>query len=264
MSDNLNIKEMKDKFEEINLDLFPTFLPKLLSLLSFFSSNDKKGDGLSGGSIAEPFFREHFNGIEEYHNNESDFIFLKILKLSFKKITGKTKLALNWSKNQDDKRTVDNYFCYDMIILNLKGQKWWNKGPMKISKIDKTLYTKYIPMGIYFIDKNYCKKNITKLGKNNKSNSIIGDIDLYRLLKNSLENGLCIELKDSGKRYSWNFKCGFMELKDLEFDYKDDKLSDNESEKITSDDESDSDDNLYYQLDDQLDDQLDKIKNFTI
>ena len=112
--------------------------------------------------------------------------------LSLKKINGKSSIALDWSKNNTDNKK--KYFNTHIMIINLKTQQWWKKSPNIKSNNNKfTIYNDEIKMGIYFIDKKYCKTRI-KLSENNKTNSLIDSQYLYLMLQRSKRLGLCLEL----------------------------------------------------------------------
>lgn len=110
-------------------------------------------------------FKQKILSYEKYHINEND---CKIFgnNFSIKKISGKSIIALDWSKNKNNFQK--EYFTSNIILFNIKTQSWYaNK--------------QIIPSGIYFIDKYYCKENV-KLTKNNKTNSLIKSDHLYLML----------------------------------------------------------------------------------
>ncbi len=153
------------------------------------------GSGLGGGILVDSwiidYFTEYIKGFQEYHVRESDYKILDI-PYSFKKITGGSDIALSWSKNPDG-ACERNYLEVDIMILNLKSGKWWSRGPKNPSKdID---YTKVIPAGLYIIDKNWAKNNIS-ISCNNKTNAKIDKHYVYEALITSMENKTFLQLPD--------------------------------------------------------------------
>jgi hypothetical protein len=165
------------------------------------------GAGLSGGMLIDmaicAYFKEKIPEYEEFHKNESD---MKIagIKLSQKKINGKSTLALNWSKNDKSEKmkVAKSTFDDHIMVLNLKSGKWWKTNPIKKSCLNIT-YNDSIPLGIYLIDRKFCKCHI-KLSSNNKTNTLISEQQLYSMLKYSIRQQLYIELPAPNKKLSFN------------------------------------------------------------
>jgi hypothetical protein len=134
------------------------------------------------------------NKYEIFHKGESD---MKIcgVPFSFKKITGKACIALDWSKNKDDFKK--DYFTNDIIIMNLKSGKWWKNGNNET-----------IDAGLYFISKEYCSKNI-KLTSNNKTNSLISNEYVYNMLLDCVKKNKFIKFPDSNKIYKFDILKAF-------------------------------------------------------
>lgn len=153
------------------------------------------GSGLGGGILVDSwiidYFTEYIKGFQEYHVRESDYKILDI-PYSFKKITGGSDIALSWSKNPEG-ACQRNYWEVDIMILNLKSGKWWSRGPTNPSKdID---YTKVIAAGLYIIDKNWAKNNIS-ISCNNKTNAKIDKHYVYEALITSINNKTFLQLPD--------------------------------------------------------------------
>ena len=152
------------------------------------------GSGLLGGSLIDMFlckyFKQNLSEFQENHHGESD---MKICDIPFslKKINGKKKVALDWSKNNIDSIKRE-YFNEHIIIINLKTEQWWKTKPLKV-KTDDDYYKDIIKSGFYIVDKEFCKNNI-KLTSNNKSNSIVEEIYVYKMLKRSIELKTFIEI----------------------------------------------------------------------
>lgn len=149
------------------------------------------GCGLSGGIICERIIIELFvMKIPSFTLNsymESDFI-INSIPYSFKKISGKSTIALDWSKNKNT--SIRNYFVYDIIIINMKSQRWWKTAPKNHTSSG---WNSIIPMGIYFVSSVWCKCNIS-ISSNNKTNTLITSTNLYKMLIYSLRNNVYIEL----------------------------------------------------------------------
>lgn len=160
------------------------------------------GAGLEGGSYIDrlicEFFQDHLKDYIPYHNGESD---MKICQhpLSFKKISGASSIALDWSKNATSTKRA--HFTNDIMILNLSTKQWWK---------NKVNYTDTIPSGIYFIDSDYCQYNIT-LSSNNKTNTLISKTFVYQMLHRSLTQKWYIELPPPNKKYRFKLSQAFLE-----------------------------------------------------
>ena len=197
-----------------------------------------KGDGagLLGGALIDMFicrfFQTKLREYEEYHCGESD---MKIcgIPLSQKKISGKSTVALDWSKNPTDAKK-ENFNC-DMLIINLKTEQWWKSKPRRakpaqqgpteiaaesfvaesqtdtlstITPSNSIEYNQVIPSGIFLVDKEFCKKNIL-LGSNNKTNTLIDQKSLYHMLYESLRQNLYIEIPKPNKTMEFDILNAF-------------------------------------------------------
>ena len=129
------------------------------------------------------------------------------MSLSLKKINGNSAIALDWSKNKNN--NVKEYFKYHLLIINLKTEQWWKNIPRNKTD-DNIKYNDIIKAGIYIINKDYCKNNI-KLLSNNKTNSLIDKQSLYRMIKNSINDNLYIEIPTSNKIIQFNILNAFSE-----------------------------------------------------
>ena len=156
------------------------------------------GAGLNHGNSSEKIMTCFLsclmpNKFQKFNSDESDFKICDI-PLSYKHISGRSTIALDWSKNET--QTQRKYFqCHIMIYVE-KTSQWWKRGPKKtFNDID---YTQTIETGLYFIDKNDCI-NI-EFVQNNKSNTIISNIHLYNMLITSKNKNNFIEFpgNDSG------------------------------------------------------------------
>jgi len=155
-----------------------------------------KGDGcgLTGGSAIDAYIcsvlKTNVLEYEEFHKDESDIKICDI-PLSLKRITGKSSIALSWSKNKIENKKEK--FSSHIIIINLKTEQWWKNG----------MNNDIIKSGIYIIDKKYCKKYIT-LTSNNKTNDLIDSHKLYKMLKRSIQQNHFIELPIVDKTLIYN------------------------------------------------------------
>jgi hypothetical protein len=157
------------------------------------------GNGLLGGSLIEKVIKEFLvtkiNNFKSYNFKESDFM-IDDTPFSFKKISGKSVIALDWSKNKVNDRT---YFTSDIIIYVMKTSRWWLK----------TIgYDNIVHNGFYFIDKNNCKD--INLLKNNKTNALISTKDVYNLLIKAKTDNLFIELPEPDTVYEFNLRNAFI------------------------------------------------------
>lgn len=170
------------------------------------------GAGLSGGILADKFVVKFISNIvpefEEFYCGESDCK-IRGHPLSIKKINGKSTIALDWSKNGEDSKKRER-FDTDMMIINLKTGKWWKSYPASASphEIETGFFSAPMRAGIYFISKTFCKSNIC-LSSNNKTNSLIESVQLYKMLTYSVENGMVIDFPSSYPASKFNILKAF-------------------------------------------------------
>ena len=178
-------------------------------------SNICKGDGagLLGGSLIDMFLSKYLklnlDKYEECHDGECDMLICDTY-LSQKKINGKSIIALDWSKNKINiKNNVKKkYFNHHILLINLKTQQWWKKKQNNTTNDDN--YNDVITSGIYLINKYFCKKNII-LSNNNKTNSLIDSINLYKMIKHSITMNLYLEIPSANKDIEFNILNAFSE-----------------------------------------------------
>ncbi len=149
------------------------------------------------------YFEIKLDNYKVYHKGEADMEICG-LKLSQKKITGKSSIALNWSKNQKVKSS-EELFVNNILLINLKTQRWCKK-PSKTQKSSDCF--NIIKAGIYLLDKEYCKR-IVKLGSNNKTNALVKSVFLYELLKECIVSDLFIELPEPNTLLEFNILNSF-------------------------------------------------------
>ena len=168
-----------------------------------------KGDGagLLGGALIDMyicrFFQTRLREYQEYHCGESDMKLCGI-PLSQKKISGKSTVALDWSKNPTDAKKES--FRSHILIINLKTEQWWKSRPRPAkpaiqgsagghSSDSESLveYNQIMPSGIFLVDKYFCKQHIA-LSSNNKTNTLIDSKSLYRMLHHSVCQNLYVEI----------------------------------------------------------------------
>ena len=189
--------EMKTKINHENL----SHMVSLMNAVSDECNGD--GAGLSCGLMIDMILTKLLPTIidtfESCHVGESDCKILNV-PVSIKTINGKSTIALDWSKNGDNSIKRER-FNTPIMIINRKTQKWWITSPR--GKKSPDFYSTQINAGIYLVSPTYCKENVT-LVSNNKTNSLIKDVPLYHMLKDSIKNNTFIEFPtDVPKR---NFK----------------------------------------------------------
>lgn len=163
------------------------------------------GRGLSGGCLTEQIVFEILGAALrdfcQFHENQSDCQ-IQGVRFSFKKITGKSQLALNWSKNEQ-RSTTRPQFHHPVLLLNLKEGRWWR---------NRAGFDRHIPMGFFLIDHAYCNAHV-HLRTNNKTDSLIDAENLYKMIVNAMENQMVLELPAASTgRYSYSFNSGFHDL----------------------------------------------------
>lgn len=165
------------------------------------------GCGLLGGGLTEmvinAVFTEKVPSYKKFNKGEKDMIISNV-PLSLKKISGRSNIALNWSKNKKIDDTA-NFTCHIMII-NLKEGQWWKTGPNKPKYSIK--HNNIIPSGIFLVDLKYCKKFV-KLTKNNKTNKLIDSEELYCMLQHTINQNLYFEIPSPNKTHKFNILDAF-------------------------------------------------------
>lgn len=212
---NLDIKNneiIKKSLQELNNTLKDS--NELINMIDLIQKkfSGKDGAGLSSGTIIDSIVCEYLcgknNNIQEYHNNEAD-IMINNNPFSLKKIKSKGSLALDWSKNKTNSNR--ERFCYNIIIIVTNTSKWWEKYPTRINNDEEKLcWNQEIKAGIYIIDKYWCKKNIT-VSSNNKTNTLIKDYNIYKMLLDAKgKNNFIPFNKNYEKKYhNYSFINGF-------------------------------------------------------
>ena len=153
------------------------------------------GAGLNHGNSSEKIMTCFLsslmpNTFQKFNSDESDFK-ISDIPLSYKHISGRSTIALDWSKNESQSQR--KYFQCDIMIYVEKTSQWWKRGPKKtLNDID---YTQTIETGLYFIDKNDCSH--IEFVQNNKSNTIISNVHLYNMLITSKNKNKFIEFPDN-------------------------------------------------------------------
>lgn len=163
------------------------------------------GKGLSGGLLIEEvvfeILQHALNDFSHFHDQQSDCIILGNM-LSFKKLTGKSCLALNWSKNATP-NSAALQFEHPILVLNMKEGKWWRNRPD---------FDRHIPMGFFLLNPLHCNEHIL-LKSNNKTDSLIDHWDLYKAITDAMDQDLVIELPPPcTQRFSYSFNTGFREM----------------------------------------------------
>ncbi len=200
-------------FHEVKQYLTSDVMKNMVSKMNAISEKCRgDGAGLTGGVLIDMFLIAYLSDIlksfTEYRSGESDCKILDV-PFSMKKISGKSTIALDWSKNGENSKKRD-HFDTDIMIINLKTEQWWKKGATGCTQEEKDsmFYSKHIKAGIYLISKTYCKNNI-HLTSNNKSNSIIDQKSLYQMLTQSMKDGMVIEFPPDVPKHTFNILGAF-------------------------------------------------------
>jgi len=196
--------------------LTPALLAEFMGQLAAIK-NEFKGDGagLSGGILADKlamaFLSKHVKTFEEHHKAESD---CKILAhpLSLKKINGNSTIALSWSKNGEGAKKRDT-FVTDIIILNLLTETWWKTAPKGATAEERAskFFNATLPAGIYLVSSEFCKTNVC-LSSNNKTDTLIEAIPLYKMLKHALDEKLFLPFPTVAPAYQFDILRAFAPL----------------------------------------------------
>lgn len=209
MEDNKKILNKIMNYLKTNLgaDLLIEMNNKINCLNNFCKGD---GCGLISGVLIDmfvtKFLTNNLSKFKEYHKGEIDCS-LCDENFSFKKINGKSILALDWSKNLMENKK-EKFTC-NMIIINLKTCKWWKQ--KSSARYEENIdFTKTIPAGIYIIDKYYCKNKVI-FTSNNKTNTLISSKYLYMMLYNSIEQNMYITLPKINKIYTFDILSSFVE-----------------------------------------------------
>ena len=207
------IVPVKHSLHEIHNKLVKLLTPNILAdiiskLHAIRTEFTGDGAGLSGGVIFDKVITAYLSGFipdfKENHKGESDCTILG-LPLSIKKISGKSTIALDWSKNGKESKKREQ-FNTDMMIINSNTQQWWKRAPT--GETNTHFFSSSIKAGIYFISQTYCKSNIC-LSSNNKTNSLIDHKSLYLMLKESIRDNLVIEFPIEFPKQTFNILNAF-------------------------------------------------------
>lgn len=213
-----NIKELTKIHSYLSSSLSSDDLQDLSNKCHSITKRCKgDGAGLSGGTLIDmllcDFFTERLPLYSEYHDGESD---MKIcgVPLSQKKINGKSVIALDWSKNEAKETSGTKEtrlrFASNIMIINLRAERWWKNNPTQTKANIKITYNNIIPSGIYLIDKQFCKYFI-ELSSNNKTNTLIDSQFVYIMLKRSISQKLYIDLPSPNKALKFNILNAFLQ-----------------------------------------------------
>ena len=122
MQNLFSIKDSIDK--QLLLNDRQILVNECKSITTFFTGD---GNGLLSGSLVEQvikdFFLTRIKNFKCYNHKESDFM-IDNVSFSFKKISNKASIALDWSKNKTSNRI---YFTSDIIVYVMNTSQWWKK-----------------------------------------------------------------------------------------------------------------------------------------
>lgn len=221
-----NQNELKKIIEYLEKYLTPDKLQEISNMcIAVNNSCTGDGSGLSSGTLIEKvvsaFFKNILPEFECYNIGQAD---MKICgnPVSFKKTTGKSELASNWTKpkklkpneiitNKSNEKYIKIPFQEHILIINLKTDKWWKRKPgVEVRNNLKFPPYDIIPMGIYIVDKEYCKKNVV-LSSNTKTDTLIKNYYVYNMIQNSILNKLYIKLPEPNKKIKFDILKAFSE-----------------------------------------------------
>ncbi len=214
MESHTNSASLNDIYLHLKTHLTPDILKGFVDKLNAVR-NAFKGDGagLSGGILSDKLTIDYLSlyvpEFREHHVGESDCA-IKDCALSLKKINGKSTIALDWSKNPDESKKREKFENH-ILILNLCTEQWWKTAPKDASPEERecNYFTTAMPAGIYLVPASYCKDNVC-LKSNNKTDTLIESIPLYKMLKHSMEQGLFIEFPKSDSEVKFNILSAFV------------------------------------------------------
>lgn len=197
------------KYFEENINIISECFEKATVINSYISTKLKsQGGGLASAVFVDlfvtEFLEEKLSSFHTHHDGETDCIILDT-SISFKKICPKKSdpsIALDWSKNQT--KSEKEYFTDDMMIFSLR-------------ELSSRLFKDTIPIGIFFIPKDFCKKYIP-LKSNNKTDSLIDKNNLMKMMYYAYEKKLFLPISTSHvSKWVWDISKGFY-LKDISQD----------------------------------------------
>jgi hypothetical protein len=207
-TDISNLKKVVEIFKQ---ELKIEGLQELSNMLAAITKKcNGDGAGLASGTIVDmllcDFFKVKLTEFSDCHTGECDMKISNI-PLSLKKINGRSEIALDWSKNP----TIGGreHFTCGVMIINLKEEQWWKKGPRSNKSNIKITYIDSIPAGIYLIDKRFCKYYV-KISSNNKTNARIDSQYLYIMLNRSISLNLFTPLPSPNKELRFNILNAFL------------------------------------------------------
>lgn len=191
----INTKQINDTLSYLRYHFTDDKKEELLNMITLLQNQFKNtdGGGLSGGIYIEMCIMEFFNSLMGYrfkrnNTNEADFS-INNIDFSFKKISGKSIIALNWSKNKT--KSSKEHFSSNIMLFIINTTQWWKK---------RTHYNQFIHSGIYVIDKYYCKDNVI-LTSNNKTDTLIKSETLFELINMSIGSNQYIPFPNIGNKF---------------------------------------------------------------
>tara|TARA_Y100000768_G_scaffold335065_1_gene276082 strand:- start:314 stop:979 length:666 start_codon:yes stop_codon:yes gene_type:complete len=181
-------------------------------------SKSEDGRGLSTGADLDyhtvtAFLPDELgNKFQKYHKGEADFKISDNVA-SFKTLRSKGEIALSWSKNpvtkKDGSPSIDRKFLDDpipMVLYIRETKRWWEKGPKNPDS--DLIWNKEVEAGFYLVNMHSASKYIT-LKANNKSDSIIGSKDIYKMLMFAKDEGNFIRIPEANRvgrlRFDFDF-----------------------------------------------------------
>ena len=204
VDDNIGIVKLTLVKDYLNESISPECRQDLSNYgaATFACCANDKGKGLKSGGLTDfvvtALFKKHnLSKFREHHIKDADLMICDV-PLSLKKVTGKSQIGLDWSKNPESAKKK-NPFESDIMIINLKGEKWWKQKPG---------FTDEIKSGIYLVDASFCRKHVD-IDQNNKTNTLIKPDNVYKMIKHSIERDLFIELPPPNRTFQFDILSAF-------------------------------------------------------
>ncbi|NDE16827.1 DNA (cytosine-5-)-methyltransferase [bacterium] len=188
--------------EALRNQLSPTVRQEIADKLWTLDRHFKAdGKGLITGTIMEQTVFEVFTvalgTFEVVHEHQSDCAIMGH-RLSFKKVSGKSQLALQWSKNPTG---FCGTFEHPILLLNLREGKWWRR---------KSGWDRHLPAGFFVVDHDFCNTHVC-LKRNNKSDSVMDAAAVYTMLVAAMDTDCFVALPPPREgALTFSFSHGFL------------------------------------------------------
>lgn len=198
---NVMLTPVRTVADSLRAQLTPTLRQEIADKLWTLERHFKgDGKGLSNGMVVEQtvfeIFQEHIDSFRVEHHQQSDCAIMD-RRLSFKKVTGKSQLALQWSKNPAG---FCGAFEHPILLLNAREGQWWRR---------KAGFDRHLPAGFFLVDDAFCNAHVC-LKRNNKSDSLIDCPEVYAMLVSALDADCVVTLPPARDVLTFSFNHGFV------------------------------------------------------